>query len=513
VTPAPQLPKVNNIRNVVASWGAFGISAVAGLVVSPFVVRTLGVSSYGVWIIIGSLTGSLNFLDLGVRSAVIRFVAREHARGNHEAASRIAATARLLLLCAGVAAVLIGGILAAGLGRWFNVPPNLVFTGRLVLLLSVLTFALVLSNGVNGGILSGLQRLDIVGATDAGMELLRIALTVTVLGLDGGLVGLVLVGLLVTLIRNSIYLRAVRRNYPELSVTLRRPLRQDLEAIVSVSAYSTLIYSAVNMTSQAHTLIVAAFLSPQMVAYFAIGGTLPSYAAGLSRPIAQTVHPRASRLEALGDAEGLKALVLDTCRYSNLVVLPMVLTFVIRGGTFLSIWMGEEFRGAAGPVLSILAGGLVLNGGRHVVQAAFVGSGRHKSLAPWYLGEAAVIVLSALWAVPRFGIVGAAWAAVVPRTLLTLGVLPVLVRATFAISPVTLWKRAWGQPILTMLPFALVSAWVDVQWPVYSYALFFSQVALVLPIAILGAWTLGLQSHERTYLRQAVYLRLARRLP
>jgi len=508
VTQSSAPLRVSNVRNVLANWGAFVISAAAGLFVSPFVVRTLGASSYGVWIIIGSLTGTLNFLDLGIRSAVIRFVARNHAREDHDAASRIVGTARLVLLSAGGIVLLLSGVFAARLEIWFNLPPELAPTARLVLIIAAATLAIVLSNGLYGGILTGLQRLDLIGATDSGIELVRIVLTLVVLGLGGGLIGLVMVGLLLTLVRRSIYGRAVARLYPQLNTGLRRPLRDDLSAIFSVSAYSTLIYSAVSVTSQAHTLIVAAFSSAQMVAYFAVGGTLPLYAAALNRPIAQTVHPRASRLEGLNDVDGLRALVLDTSRFSALILLPMVITLVFRGESFIGIWMGEEFRVPAGRVLSILSVGIMFSGSRHVIQAAFIGSGRHKTLAPWYLGEAAVMVLAGLWAVPRFGITGAAFASVIPSMAVTTILFPLLVRLTFGIPTAVLWGKAWVQPLVALLPFTVLTVWVDGTWPATSYATFFAQVAASLPLAAFGVWTVGLTSVERVYLRELLLRRM-----
>ena len=504
------LNRISHVRNVLVSWGAFVISALAGLFLSPFVVKSLGTSGFGVWVIVTSLTGSLNFLDLGVRSAVIRFVAREHARGDHTAASRFVATARLLLLGAGALVLLASAGFAVGLEHWFTIPAPLVNEARLVLILSALTLALVLSNGVLAGTISGLQRLDVIGLTDAALELARIGLILAALSAGGGLLGLVTVGLVLALARTVVFRHYARRLYPELQPQLRRPTREDVVAILSVSAYSTLIYSAVGAVNQLSAIIIGAALPTAMVAYYSIGATLPIYAAALNRPIAQTVHPRASRLDALGDADGLRTMILDTARYSALVLLPLVLTFVLRGRTFIGVWMGDEFREPSGNVLAVLSLGIVLNGTRHVMQAAFFGSGRHKSLAPWYLGEAAItIALTAAVVVP-FGIEGAAWAAVVPGAVVTLGVFPVLAQRGFGIGPARLVGHTLLRPLAAMLPFAFVLYVMDARVTASGYVSFFAQVAAALPVAILGAWTIGLRADERIAATAAIRRRLAR---
>ncbi len=487
-----------------SSWGAFLLSAVAGLFLSPFVVRSLGTSGFGVWVLVSALTGSLNFLDLGVRSAVIRFVAREHARGDHAAASRVVGTARILLLAAGGLAVLGGVVFAVGLPTWFQIPAELQREAQIVALLSAGTLAVVLSNGVLAGTISGLQRLDIIGLTDAALELARIALILLILSAGGGLVGLVLIGFLLALSRSVIFGRAARRLYPQLVPALRRPDRADVRAVLSVSAYSTLIYSAVSAVNQVSSIIIGAYLPTTMVAYYAIGATLPIYAAALNRPIAQTVHPRASRLDALDDAAGLRSLLLDTSRFSALVLLPVVLTFIIRGHTFIGIWMGEEFREPSGRVLSVLALGILLTGTRHVAQAAFVGSGRHRSLAPWYLAEAAVAIGGTLLVVPRFGIVAAAWAVVIPGALVALGVFPVLARAGFGVPMRSIWTQTLVRPLIAMIPFALITLLLERRLPPDALLLFFLQVGLTLPAAALGAWYVGLEPSERARLTAAI---------
>ena len=67
-------------RNLAINW----FSLIAGLVVmfflSPFVVHSLGNNAYGIWVLLGSLVGYLGLLDLGVRAAVTRFIARFHAQ-------------------------------------------------------------------------------------------------------------------------------------------------------------------------------------------------------------------------------------------------------------------------------------------------------------------------------------------------------------------------------------------------------------------------------------------------
>ena len=63
--------------------------AVVSFFLSPFIVRHLGGTAYGVWSLLVALVGYLGLLDFGVRGAVTRFVANYHAVGDAQGSSSI----------------------------------------------------------------------------------------------------------------------------------------------------------------------------------------------------------------------------------------------------------------------------------------------------------------------------------------------------------------------------------------------------------------------------------------
>ena len=508
-----QLKGVSHVRNVVANWSSFLVAAVAGLFLSPFVVGKLGTSAFGIWVLVGALTSSLNVLDMGVKSTVTRFIAREHARGNHDVSSRIASTARSLFIGTGVVAVAIASLLAAHMMDWFNIPADLAQESRIVMVLGGLTLAVVLSNGLFGGVLSGLQRLDVVGFSEVGVEVLRIVMVVAILSLGGGLVGLSVLMLCLALLRHALQHSFTRRLYPELRLRLLRPSATDVKEIASVSLYSTAIYTSVMLASKANMLILAALMPVSAVTFYAIGTTLPTYAGAINRPIAQTVHPRASRFDTLGDADGLRSMVLDTGRYSSLVMLPMILTFMTRGPTFIEIWMGPDFRAQSGTILQIVSVGLVFAGARHVMQAAFVGSGRHKSLVVPYALEALAIVGLSYVLISAQGLYGAALAVVIPGLLISVLAFPLLARQRLDIPPTSIWWQVWLRPLLAMAPFAVLSILVDRHFDADGYLSFFAEVLALLPVAAAGAYLVGLDGDERGQARAALSRRLRTLFP
>ena len=63
------------------------------------------------------------------------------------------------------------------------------------------------------------------------------------------------------------------------------------------------------------------------------------------------------------------------------------------------------------------------------------------------------------------------------------------------------WLEVWVRPIVALVPFAVGTYLVERWWSVTNLALFFAQVALVLPLAGVGAWLLSLAPEEKKSLR------------
>src|SRR5580658_2019862 len=172
-TGAPASRKSRVVRNVITNWAAYFISMGVNFLLSPYVVRHLGNTGYGVWTLILSLTGYLGLLDLGVRGAVTRYVAKFHSEAKHERSSEVASSAAVIFGMAGLIAILASLVCAFGVIGYMHIPPEYLTAARAVLILTGLSVATSLINGVFGGILVGLQRFDLKNGIEVSINLLR----------------------------------------------------------------------------------------------------------------------------------------------------------------------------------------------------------------------------------------------------------------------------------------------------------------------------------------------------
>src|SRR5689334_13331415 len=94
--------KIRIIKNVSSNWFSLAINVVVGILLSPFIVHRLGDAAFGIWVLIFSITGYYGIFDLGIRSAIIRFVSKFSATGDIEDLARVINTNLFLYVCTGI---------------------------------------------------------------------------------------------------------------------------------------------------------------------------------------------------------------------------------------------------------------------------------------------------------------------------------------------------------------------------------------------------------------------------
>lgn len=496
--------------NVAANWGSFLVSAVIGFFLSPFVVHTLGNEAYGVWVLLGSVVGYLGMLDLGVRGAVTRYVANHHAAGRHDEASRILSASLFLFGLSGLAAILLaGGFAAVGL-QAFELPGELAGIARHVLVIGGVNLAVSLVSGVFGGTVAGVHRFDVVNAVNVTGTVLRAIAIVVGLSAGGGLVTLALIQLATSVASGLALAVAARRIYPELRLGLRRWRREHLRTLVSFGAFSSILQIASLVMYHTDTVLIGALLPVSAVTFFAIAVNLIDYARQLVSGISQTMTPLVGALEGAERIHQVQEAMLTGARLATLVLLPVLVTFAIRGGTFIGLWMGPEYAGPSGLVLLVLAFTRWPSAGYQVCTSTLMGLNRHRGLVPATLIEALANVALSFALIGPFGITGAALGTLGPRWIVSLLYGPWYVKQTTGLSPRRYYADVLARPAIALLPFAAGSLAFDAWTRPPDLVTFFAQVAATLPLAAAGAWPLALRADERRRAISALREALAR---
>jgi len=505
-TPAATAPAGQRVtrprttRNVLLAWAAFAFNVVISFFLSPFIVHRLGNAEYGVWVLLGSLVGYMGLLDLGVRSAVMRYVARHHARGEDEDAGRVASAGLMIFTAAGLVAVTGSVVIAVLLEHLFKIPPETLLIARIVVIVGGLNVAVSLVTGVFGGTVTAMQRFDLDAVIGIAIGAVRTVTLVAALRAGGGLLALAFIQLCCTVLQGGVYFAVTRRLYPQLRYRLHKLRRDELRTIFSFSIYSSLINLSSVLTFSLNSVIIGANLPVAMITFYAIPATLMDYTRSIISAISQTMTPRASALDGLGAHRELEKVLLQAGMISSLVALPITITFMLRGSAFIGLWMGPSYAATSGQILLILAVALSMAAGRQVVGSTMIGVNRHRDLVPFYLGEGLInLGLSVYW-IRSLGLLGVALGTAVPNLVTTLLVAPWIVHRVLGTPVRTMMTALWLRPLAAMIPFTAATWAVERLWPARGLLTFFAGVAVTLPVAAAGAWFLAISPAERSSL-------------
>src|SRR5437868_15047676 len=165
--------KIEIVKNVGSSWCALGVNVLVGIFLSPYILHRLGDEAFGLWVLIFSVTGYYGLFDLGIRSSIVRYVAKYSATNNYEELNRLINTAMASYGTVGILALLVtfGG--AFYVASIFKISTNFLSTARSLFLMVGTAVSLGFPLGVFGGILEGLQRIYLLNFTNICCTFLR----------------------------------------------------------------------------------------------------------------------------------------------------------------------------------------------------------------------------------------------------------------------------------------------------------------------------------------------------
>lgn len=435
-----------------AAWGALtgGISMLVHLavafVLAPILLRHLGDASYGVWVLVLSLTGYFGLFDLGIRSAVVRFVAAHHSDGNHTALGQVVSAALWAYSAIGAIVLLIAIAAAHGVQRWFHLPPESAAAVPAMVLLLGADTAVGLPCSVFGGVLEGLQRFAFVNLTQVAVSLARGALIVGTLHAGGGLLAVTVVAVAAHFAGSCVIVSRALRFLPAL------PLREGLNrsTLRTMGGHSTSAFVmgiADRLRFQADALVIGAFSAPAAIAYFALAARLSDVLGGVVQMMAQVVTPASSHLYASGQGERLRDVVVRANQVCAWLMLPGTVLLVLCGRTLIGLWIGEGYAGIY-PVFLILLCGKMLFFSQAAAPRVLLGIGFHGRFVRLLACEAILNLALSIALVRRWGIAGVAIGTALPMAFTAIVLLPRLLARLLGVPALRYLRSVYAAPAL-----------------------------------------------------------------
>lgn len=342
---------VNQLKaGVVLNYVVIFLNTVVGLLYTPYMLRMMGQSEYGLYSLVASVIAYLTVLDLGFGNAIVRYTAKFRAEKKTEEQYEMFGMFFLLYLVIGIVAF---GI---GLGLYFNVDTLFGNTmtaveldrARIMMLLLVANLAFTFPMSIWGSIIQAYEDFVFQKSLNIIRIILNTAVMICLLHFGYKAVAMVVVQTIfnvLTLVVNFIYCRR------KLNIHIYFRFKHfHWGFLKEVAIYSFWIFlNAIidRVYWSTGQFVLGAMVGTVAVAVFAIAIQLEGMYMQFSTAISSVFLPKVTAMVATNRSrKEISDLFIRTGRIQYIVLAYILSGFIIFGRQFIALWAGAGYSDA-----------------------------------------------------------------------------------------------------------------------------------------------------------------------
>lgn len=391
----------------IISYVAIFFSIAAGLLYTPWMVKQIGVSDYGLYTLTGAFL-SYFLIDFGLAQSLARFIAKYRAEGNQEKINNLLGVTTRIYLLIDVLIFLVLCVLFFFLtdifGQFTSVEHKKFEVVYLIAgFFSLLSFPLMPVNGI----MIAYERFFVLKMTDLVQKILVIVLMVVALLNGQGLFALIFVNGLVGFVIKLYNFFYIRRK-EQIKINLKFFDKKLAKELFSFSAWIFVIGIAQRLILNIVPTILGALSGTKEIAIFSLALVLEGYTWTFAQALNGLFLPKVSRMvTASDDRTEVSNLMIQVGRLQFLVIGLLITGIVVLGKAFIVLWMGEEFLKSYYVALFLIVPGLITLTQEIASTLLFVVN-EIKYRALFYSVAAIISVTIGILLAPTYGAVGSA---------------------------------------------------------------------------------------------------------
>ncbi len=337
---------MNRKIGVILSYVLMVFEVLSTLLLTPFIIRTLGQAEFGVFKLTASINAYLLLLDLGVGNAITRYIAKYRVNKDREQEKRFLGVATVFYTSIALIAIILGIVLVAVFPSAFSegLTPEEVALGQKLLCITMVNSAVTLATAAYNNVIIAYERFYISKGSSIIQIIIRMLLTYISLKMGMGSVGIVIVNLLMTLV-----LRAFVVLYVLFNIRLSPMLRGvNLSFVKEIVVYSSLILLqmiATQLNATVGQILIGSLVasSAAILAVYSIGTQIVQYFQSIGSAFNGVLMPGIVKM--VENKASSKQLTDEMTRIGRIIFIVLLLiwsVFVINGKEFVVLWAGYE---------------------------------------------------------------------------------------------------------------------------------------------------------------------------
>lgn len=327
----------------ILSYLVIAVNLLAGLLYTPWMIRTIGPDNYGLYTLAISLI-SMFLLDFGMGAAVSRFISKYNAENKQDSVKNLLGIVyKLYILIDAIVLITLVIIYFFVDVIYIGLTPNELANFKVVYIIagtfSVISFPFTTLNGI----LTAHEKFVELKLCELFNRVVSVILIVLALLFGFGLYGLVTINAVSGLVTIIIKLFIIRQN-SLVKVNFKFNSKIMLKDIFSFSIWSTVTSIAERLIFNITPSILGAVSGSISIALFGVASTFEGYVFTFASAVNGMFLPNISRV-LVGDnaKENILKLMIKIGRIQLSITGLIVIGFISVGKDFIFLWLGEDY--------------------------------------------------------------------------------------------------------------------------------------------------------------------------
>lgn len=324
------------------------LNTVVGLVYTPYMLRMMGQSEYGLYSLVASVISYLTVLDLGLGNAVIRYTAKYRAENKITEQYGMFGMFLILYIVIGIVALVCGGALYFNVDTLFGntMTPVELDKARIMMILLIFNLAVTFPMSIFGSIITAYERFVFPRLINIIRIVLNTVVMICLLELGYKAIAMVIVQTIFNFL--SLFLNLF---YCKIKLHIRIYFRRfNWSFLKEVAIYSFWIFLNVIMDRiywSTGQFVLGALVGTIAVAVYAVAIQLHYLYMQFSSAISSLFLPKVTSMVATSnDNKLISDLFIKTGRIQYIMMSLVLSGFLVFGKQFILLWAGPEYEDA-----------------------------------------------------------------------------------------------------------------------------------------------------------------------
>ena len=490
----------------VLAYATIAFNILAGLIYTPWMIREIGQSDYGIYGLATSLIATFS-ADFGLGSAATRFLSKYKAQNDEKKISQFMGVTLKLYLALDL---IIFAILVFCFLFMSNIYKGLssgeIEKLRVVFVIAGLFTTISFPFQTLNGVITSYEKFVFQKLIDFINKAGTIVVMIVLLLRGYGLYALVIVNALVGIAVIAIKLLYLKKEAP-IHVDWSYWDKGLLKEIFSFSVWATVITIAQNMIFNIMPTILGITSNTIEISKFTAASTIEGYVYTFTSVISGMFMPRMARMiykneqNELASAKEITDLMIKVGRIQLVIVGAIISIFIALGKEFVWLWLGEGFEGTYGTILLMIIPTAVI--AVQGIAETFVSvTGKIQYSAYGTAITAVCAVVGAFLCSVKGGAIGAGIGVCIGNTLGRIVVMDIFYLKQFKLDMFRFYVECFGKMLWPIIAACLITIGIQYVVGTEGWILFFIKGMISAVIYCILIWFGALNVQEKELMTQ-----------